>query len=109
MTRKLLWGCVPLLAAGAALAHEHGPENAAGSIDDNALYVHLVINHLPIFGTLMGLLALLLALIWKSDASRRIAMILLLVSTAGAWPVFQSGQNAYEDGRIIADDPGEHW
>src|SRR5436190_15520091 len=109
MTRRLLWSVLLLLPAGAVEAREAARAQGSGWFDDHALYIHLVTNHLPIFGTLMGLLALLLAMIWRSDAARRIALILLLVSTAAAYLVFQAGEHAYEDGRKIADDPGQHW
>jgi len=92
-----------------ALAQQAPPHDPLQDLPDDALHVHLVLNHLPIYGTLMGLIALALALLWKSEGGRRIALILLLLCTAGAYFVFQSGQQAYEGGRIIADDPGQHW
>ena len=95
-----------LIVALATPGHAHGAVDLFG---DNALRVHLLINHLPIFGTLMSVFALALAGFWKSDAGRRIALVLLLVSTASAYLVFQSGQGAYEEGRTIADDAGWNW
>ncbi len=76
---------------------------------ENALRVHLMFNHLPIFGTVLGVFALALAFLWKNDVSRRVALVLLLVSTAAAYPVFQAGEDAADDARMIADDPGSKW
>ncbi len=73
---------------------------------DNSLRAHLFLNHLPIIGTILSVVALALAFLWKSDAARRIALILLLVSTVSAYFVFNTGEGAYEDGRHLADDAG---
>ena len=82
-------GCVAL-ALGAP-ADAHGAVNLFG---DNAVRVHLALNHLPIFGTMMGVLVFVLAFLWKSAAGRRIALVLLLVSTASAYLVYQAGEDA---------------
>src|SRR5438105_1048134 len=103
--RASLWGGL-LLAVLSAPVHAHG---SGGLFGDNAVRVHLMLNHLPIFGTMMSVLALLLAFVWKSAMGRRIALILLLVSTASAYLVFDAGEGAYEEGRKIADDAGWNW
>jgi hypothetical protein len=73
---------------------------------ENSLPAHLYLNHLPIIGTILSVLALVLAFLWKNDAARRIALILLLVSTVSAYFVFNAGMGAYADGRRLADDAG---
>ena len=93
-----LWGGVL-----AAPAQAHTRLHLFG---ESSLRAHLYLNHLPIIGTILSILALVLALLWKSDAARRIALILLLVSTLSTYLVFNAGEGAYPDGRRLADDAG---
>lgn len=101
-----------ITAAFPTLAAAHGGEiheSTSSFMGQNTAHLHLLTNHLPIFGIVMGLLALVLAFMWKSDVSKRIALILLLVTTVGAYPTFKFGQYAYKDVRGIADDAGQDW
>jgi hypothetical protein len=69
-------------------------------------YIHVVLNHLPIFGTILGALALVISLILRSRAAQVTALIITLIAGASAYPVFVTGQRAYKAIRGMADDAG---
>ena len=59
-------------------------------------YIHLLINHLPVFGSLMGLLVLTYGLISKSDQTKIAAYLVLIVSAIGATIAYYTGEAAEE-------------
>ncbi len=69
-------------------------------------YIHVVLNHLPIYGTIFGALALATSLILRSRAAQITALIITLVAAASAYPVLVTGQRAYKTIRSMADDTG---
>jgi hypothetical protein len=72
-------------------------------------HLHLLTNHIPIFITLSGILALALAFLWKSDTAKRIALLLLFVGTVGGLGTFWLGQESYKPVRGLADETGQDW
>jgi len=72
-------------------------------------YMHVVLNHLPIYGTILGALALTISLILRSRGAQITALILTLFAGASAYPVFVTGQRAYKTIRGLSDDPGADW
>ena len=72
-------------------------------------YIHVVLNHLPIYGTILGALALAISLILRSRAAQITALILTLIAGASAYPVFVTGQRAYKTIRGVSDDAGADW
>ena len=45
-------------------------------------YIHVILNHLPIYGTILGALALAISLILRSRAAQITALILTLIAGA---------------------------
>jgi hypothetical protein len=72
-------------------------------------HVHVLLNHLPVIGLALGILALVLALLLRSRPAQIVALVLVLVSAASAWPVNFTGQRAYEPMRGVVDDAGADW
>ena len=72
-------------------------------------YIHVVLNHLPIYGTILGALALAISLILRSRAAQVTALILTLIAGASSYPVFVTGQRAYKTIRSTSDDAGADW
>lgn len=70
-------------------------------------YVHVVLNHLVIYGTMLGALALAVSLILRSRAAQITALIITLIAGATAYPVLVSGQRAYKVVRNSSDDAGQ--
>jgi dolichol kinase len=72
-------------------------------------YIHVALNHLPIYGTILAALALAISLILRSRAAQITALILTLVAGLSAYPVFVTGQRAYKTIRNQSDDAGADW
>ena len=72
-------------------------------------HIHVLINHLPVIGLAMAILALVLALMHHSRKTEIIALILVFITAASAWPVVLTGQRAYKPVRGIVDDAGADW
>ena len=70
-------------------------------------YIHVVLNHLVIYGTMLGALALAVALILRSRAAQITALIITLIAGVSAYPVLVSGQKAYKVVRNSSDDAGQ--
>ncbi|MHB1083111.1 MAG: hypothetical protein ACYC67_27210 [Prosthecobacter sp.] len=100
------------LVASAFVAEAHGSENHSATALPMGLdpaHLHLLTNHMPIFITLSGLLAMGLALVWTKDPDRRIALVLLLIGTLGGLVTYWLGQQAYKPVRGLADEMGQDW
>src|SRR5260370_25685785 len=72
-------------------------------------YIHVLINPLPIYGLAMGLLGLIVAFFLKSRRAQIATLIVVLVSAASAWPVYEFGEQAYDRVLSMADEPGRAW
>lgn len=62
----------------------------------NPLHVHLLINHLPVFGTLLGIVVLMLALWRRSEQIESVAYFLFIISSLGAVISYLTGEGAEE-------------
>jgi hypothetical protein len=69
-------------------------------------YIHVMLNHLPIYGTMLGALALGISLLLRSRAAQITALVITLIAGASAYPVLVTGQRAYKTIRSMADDTG---
>src|SRR5438552_17060607 len=72
-------------------------------------YIHVLINPLPIYGLAMGLLGLIVAFFLRSRRAQIATLIVVLVSAASAWPVYEFGEQAYDRVLSMADEPGRAW
>jgi small neutral amino acid transporter SnatA (MarC family) len=62
----------------------------------DAVHLHLIINHLPILGTIIGFFVLLYALLVKSRETRIAAAGILLAAGIGGFIANESGEGAEE-------------
>ena len=62
----------------------------------NGAQLHLVLNHLPVFGTLFGALILGWALLTRSREVVRVALAVLVGAAVAAAPAYLSGEPAEE-------------
>src|SRR5260370_38005693 len=69
-------------------------------------YIHVTLNYLPIYGTILGALALASSLVLRSRAAQITACVLTLIAGVSAYPVLVSGQRAYKTIRGMSDDAG---
>ncbi len=72
-------------------------------------YLHLLLNHWPIHGLAMGMLALAIALLLRSRTAQVVALLVLLTCALSIWPVVSSGQSSYKAIRGVADESGADW
>ena len=72
-------------------------------------HLHVLLNHLPVIGLTMGILALGLALVLRSRPAQIVALVLVFISAGSAWPVNFTGQRAYKTIRGLTDDEGTDW
>ena len=72
-------------------------------------YIHVLLNPLPVYGLLIGLIGLVLALVLKSRRAQIATLTLVLISSASAWPVYEFGQQGYDRVLSMTDEAGEAW
>lgn len=72
-------------------------------------YLHVLLNHLPIVGTMMGLIGLLVGLVLRHRAALIPPLVILLLAGGSAWPVYETGSAAYKPIRKITDEAGSDW
>lgn len=69
----------------------------------NPVHLHLILNHVPLFGCVISLVLLLLGIWRRSDELKKVAFGLIVVSAAITLPVYLTGEPA-ED--IVEPFPG---
>src|SRR5260370_9270004 len=67
-------------------------------------YIHVALNHLPIYGTILGALALAISLVLRSRAAQITALIITLLAATSAYPLLVTGRSASDPIPSIADD-----
>ena len=60
----------------------------------NWAHVHLMLSHLPVVGTIFGVLLLLLALLRKSEELKRVSLGVFVLTALLALPVYFTGEPA---------------
>ncbi|MCB9266722.1 MAG: hypothetical protein H6558_16980 [Lewinellaceae bacterium] len=69
----------------------------------NQAHIHLLLTHLPIVGSLLGVLALLAGFAFRSEPVKRTALGLFLFAALSAIPTFLTGEGAEE---MVENVPG---
>lgn len=72
-------------------------------------YIHVLINPLPVYGLAAGLIGLIIAILQRSRRATIAALVIVLISGASAWPVYELGQQAYDRVLSMADNDGQAW
>ncbi|MFN2623808.1 MAG: cupredoxin family copper-binding protein [Chthoniobacterales bacterium] len=72
-------------------------------------YFHVLINPLPIYGVVAGMIGLFVAICQRSRTATIAALVILFISAASAWPVYEIGEQAYDRVLTMADDDGRAW
>jgi glucan phosphoethanolaminetransferase (alkaline phosphatase superfamily) len=72
-------------------------------------YVHVLINQLPILGLALGCIGLIVALILRSRSAKIATLVIVLISAASAWPVYEFGEQAEDRVLSMADADGQAW
>jgi hypothetical protein len=69
----------------------------------------VLLNPLPVYGLLIAWIGLLIAFFSKSPRAQITALVLVLVSSLSAWPVYEFGQQGYDRVLSMTDEDGERW
>ncbi len=69
----------------------------------NQAHLHLLLNHLPILGTLFGILVLLTGFLLKHETVKRTGLGLFVFAAVSAIPAFLTGEGAEE---VVEGLPG---
>src|ERR1041385_9044218 len=72
-------------------------------------YILVLINPLPVYGLAAGLIGLIIAVFQRSRRATIAALVIVLISGASAWPVYELGQQAYDRVLSMADNDGQAW
>lgn len=72
-------------------------------------YLHVLLNPLPIYGLAIGVVVLSIALALRKRAAQGVALWVLVFSAASSWPVLLSGESAYHEMYLLADNDGKSW
>ena len=72
-------------------------------------YVHVLLNPLPVYGLLIAWIGLLIAFFSKSRRAQLVTLVLALISSLSAWPVYEFGQQGYDRVLSMADEDGRAW
>ncbi|CAN5507531.1 hypothetical protein BH10BAC5_BH10BAC5_16030 [soil metagenome] len=69
----------------------------------NSAYLHILINHVPVIGTGIVLFVIIYGIIRRSDEIKKLAMVLMILTSALTVVVFYSGEKS---GRVVTGIAG---
>jgi hypothetical protein len=69
-------------------------------------YIHVIINHLPLIGLLVAMLALIAALFTRDRTAILIGLALVGLLALSAWPVYEYGEEGYDRVLSMTDEAG---
>jgi glucan phosphoethanolaminetransferase (alkaline phosphatase superfamily) len=72
-------------------------------------YIHVLLNPLPVYGLLIGLIGLVFAVVLKSRRAQIATLTLVLIGSASAWPAYEFGQQGYDRVLTMTDEDGGAW
>jgi putative copper export protein len=72
-------------------------------------YIHTLLNPLPVYGLAMGLIGLIIAFFLKSRAAQIATLVIVLISSASAWPVYEFGEQAKDRVLSMENEVGDAW
>jgi hypothetical protein len=69
-------------------------------------YVHVTINHFPLVGLLVAMIALAAALVTRNRISLLIGLALVCLFSLSVWPVYEYGEAGYDRVLSMSDSDG---
>ncbi len=72
-------------------------------------YMHVLINPMPVYGLSMGIVAMIVALIYRGRPVIVAALVLMFLAGLSAWPTYHYGQEAYDRVKSMSDTVGGQW
>ena len=72
-------------------------------------YVHVLLNPLPVYGMVMGTLALAAGVVSRSRAGQHIGLVLVFLAALAVWPVIHYGQAGADRVQAMVYKEGQQW
>jgi hypothetical protein len=72
-------------------------------------YIHVLINPMPIYGLAAGFIGMVVAFFTKNRRAQIVALVVVFVVAASAWPALEFGEQAYDRVLSMSDDAGRLW
>jgi len=72
-------------------------------------YVHVLLNPVPVYGMVCGILALVVALILRSRPAQVTALVVVLFAALSVWPVTEFGEQAYDRVYSMSNKDAQEW
>ena len=72
-------------------------------------YIHVLLNPLPVYGLAVALVGLIVALWLRSRSAQIATLIIVLISAASAWPVYEFGEQAKDRVLSMENEVGGAW
>ena len=81
--------------------------NRLSSLLQQPEYVHVALNHFPLVGLFVALLAVAAALVMRNRPATLVSLGLLALMALSAWPVYSYGEAGYDRVLSMSDDAGQ--
>ncbi|MBK9332979.1 MAG: hypothetical protein IPM96_11390 [Ignavibacteria bacterium] len=62
----------------------------------NAAHLHLVLNHIPVIGSMFAIFILIIGILKKSDDVKKVCMLVIILTSLITIPVYLTGEDAEE-------------
>lgn len=99
-----------LVSAAGACAHEkHEHPPGPGLFGHPPEHIHVLLNPMPVYGLMIGVLGLAAGLFARSRPAQVLALSIVVLAGASAWPAHYFGENGYQNVRKISDEQGQKW
>ena len=72
-------------------------------------YLHVLINPLPVYATIMAITALAVSTLWLHKHAQVMSLILVVIACVSVWPVIHYGQAAYDRVYAMSDMAAQQW
>ena len=72
-------------------------------------YVHVLLNPIPVYGMVAGVIALIAALFTQGRAAKLIGLGLVFLAGASVWPVVHYGQAGYDRVYAMSNRDAQQW
>lgn len=72
-------------------------------------YLHVLLNPLPVYGTALGSVGLLVALLLRSRPAQLVALVLIVISAASTWLVVRYGHLGYDRVYAMSYGDAQQW
>jgi hypothetical protein len=92
-----------------ALAHQAEGGSTAGLFGLKPEYVHTLLNPLPVYGLLVGVLVLLAGILTKNRGLRTAGLVVTILCAVSAYPVLLFGQHGYNHLAPQLDTESKQW